>query len=37
MEDPWINIGYEHDPLKPYVEPRENHNDPVRIGKSNIN
>ncbi|CAH8434483.1 unnamed protein product [Schistosoma intercalatum] len=35
MEDPWINIGYEHDPLKPYVEPRENYNDPVRIAIMN--
>ncbi|CAI2722783.1 unnamed protein product [Schistosoma spindalis] len=35
MEDPWINIGYEHDPLKPYVEPRENYNDPVRIALMN--
>ncbi|CAH8435443.1 unnamed protein product [Schistosoma rodhaini] len=35
MEDPWINIGYEHDPLRPYIEPRENFNDPIRIALMN--
>ncbi|XP_018647726.1 serine/threonine kinase [Schistosoma mansoni] len=35
MEDPWINIGYEHDPLRPYIEPRENYNDPIRIALMN--
>lgn len=21
MKDPWVNIGYEDDKLKPYIEP----------------
>ncbi|CAH8439902.1 unnamed protein product [Heterobilharzia americana] len=31
MTDPWINIGYEGDPLRPYIESPENYNDPLRI------
>lgn len=27
-----MNIGYEDDELKPYVEPPPDINDPVRIG-----
>lgn len=33
MKDHWINIGYEVDELKPYVEPLPDNNDPARIGK----
>ena len=28
-----MNIGYEDDELKPYIEPHRDYNDPVRIGK----
>ncbi|XP_025105289.1 serine/threonine-protein kinase MARK2-like isoform X4 [Pomacea canaliculata] len=31
MKDKWMNIGYEDDELKPYVEPPPDINDPVRI------
>jgi len=33
MKDKWMNIGYEDDDLKPYVEPSPDNNDPIRIGK----
>ncbi len=32
MKDRWMNIGYEDDELKPYIEPPPDFNDPVRIG-----
>jgi hypothetical protein len=32
MKDKWMNIGYEDDELKPYVEPPKDSNDPARIG-----
>ena len=32
MNDKWMNIGYEDDELKPFVEPPPDINDPVRIG-----
>lgn len=32
MKDKWMNIGYEDDELKPFVEPLPDINDPVRIG-----
>ncbi|XP_012943414.1 MAP/microtubule affinity-regulating kinase 3 isoform X4 [Aplysia californica] len=31
MKDKWMNIGYEDDELKPFVEPPPDINDPVRI------
>lgn len=34
MKDKWINIGYEDDEMKPYVEPPKDSNDPARIGQS---
>ncbi|TPP64141.1 Serine/threonine-protein kinase MARK2, partial [Fasciola gigantica] len=30
MKEKWINIGYENDPLQPYVEPQMDYNDPIR-------
>lgn len=32
MKDKWMNIGYEDDELKPFIEPTPDNNDPVRIG-----
>lgn len=31
MKDKWMNIGFEDDELKPYVEPPPDINDPLRI------
>ncbi|XP_076464470.1 MAP/microtubule affinity-regulating kinase 3-like isoform X3 [Babylonia areolata] len=31
MKDKWMNIGYEDDELKPFIEPVPDINDPVRI------
>lgn len=31
MKDKWMNIGYEDDELKPYIEPEADINDPKRI------
>ncbi|KAL7062802.1 hypothetical protein AAHC03_01185 [Spirometra sp. Aus1] len=31
MKDKWINTGYEDNPLTPYVEPKPDLTDPVRI------
>lgn len=31
MKDKWMNVGFEDDELKPYVEPKQNFNDPVRF------
>ena len=33
MKDKWMNIGFEEDELKPYIEPPPDFNDPLRIGK----
>lgn len=30
MKDKWMNVGFEDDELKPFVEPKQNLNDPVR-------
>ncbi len=30
--DRWINIGYDHDLLRQFVEHPEEYNDPIRIG-----
>ena len=32
MRDKWMNISYEDDDLKPYVEPQPDNSDPSRIG-----
>jgi len=32
MKDRWMNMGYEEDELKPYLEPEPNFKDPKRIG-----
>lgn len=32
MKDKWMNIGFEDDELKPYVEPEPDFNDQMRIG-----
>lgn len=33
MKDKWMNVGFEDDELKPFIEPDSNMNDAVRIGK----
>ena len=33
MKDKWMNIGYEEDELKPYMEPDVDLNDQIRIRK----
>ncbi|XP_011494248.1 PREDICTED: serine/threonine-protein kinase MARK2-like isoform X11 [Ceratosolen solmsi marchali] len=34
MKDKWMNMGYEDDELKPYVEPEPDYKDHKRIGES---
>ena len=36
MQDKWMNIGYENDELKPYLEPMPDLNDKSRLGIVNI-
>lgn len=31
MKDKWMNVGYEDDELKPFVEPKQNFSDPSRF------
>ena len=31
-----MNIGYEDEELKPFIEPEADFNDPVRIGNSSV-
>ena len=31
-----MNIGYEDDDLKPFVEPTQDNSDPVRIGNAQL-
>jgi MAP/microtubule affinity-regulating kinase len=33
MKDKWMNVGYEEDELKPYLEPEPDYKDLKRIGK----
>jgi len=33
MKDKWMNVGYEEDEMKPFIEPKRDYNDPVRIGE----
>lgn len=32
MRDRWMNVGYEEDELKPYIEPQPDYKDPRRTG-----
>jgi len=34
MKDKWMNMGYEEDELRPYIEPETELNDLRRIGLS---
>lgn len=34
MKDKWMNLGYEDDELKPYLEPEPDYRDHKRIGES---
>ncbi|XP_037917781.1 serine/threonine-protein kinase MARK2 isoform X14 [Hermetia illucens] len=34
MSDKWMNMGFEDDELKPYIEPKPDLQDPKRIGKT---
>ncbi|XP_066591482.1 serine/threonine-protein kinase MARK2-like isoform X17 [Prorops nasuta] len=34
MKDKWMNVGYEDDELKPYLEPEPDYKDHKRIGES---
>ncbi|XP_037894028.1 serine/threonine-protein kinase MARK2 isoform X1 [Glossina fuscipes] len=34
MSDKWMNMGFEDDELKPYMEPKQDLADPKRIGKT---
>lgn len=34
MKDKWMNMGYEEDELKPYIEPEPDYKDDMRIGES---
>jgi hypothetical protein len=36
MRDKWMNIGFEEDDLKPYVEPMPDLSDQTRIGNNSI-
>ncbi|GIY97635.1 hypothetical protein CEXT_208993 [Caerostris extrusa] len=36
MKDKWMNVGYEDDELKPYVEPEPDFSDTRRMGKQEI-
>jgi hypothetical protein len=33
MKDKWMNMGYEEDELRPYIEPETELNDLRRIGE----
>ena len=33
MQDKWMNIGYDDDPLKPYKEQSFNDRDEIRLRK----
>lgn len=32
MRDRWMNVGYEEEELKPYIEPQPDYKDPRRTG-----
>lgn len=31
MKDKWMNVGYEDDELRPFLEPKQNYNDPLKF------
>lgn len=33
MKDKWMNVGYEDEELKPYIEPEPDFSDTRRMGK----
>jgi hypothetical protein len=33
MKDKWMNMGYEEEELKPYLEPEPDYKDQKRIGR----
>lgn len=33
MRDRWMNVGYEEEELKPYIEPQPDYKDPRRTGR----
>jgi MAP/microtubule affinity-regulating kinase len=36
MKDKWMNMGYEEEELKPYVEPEPDYKDLKRIGMLSV-
>lgn len=34
MRDRWMNVGYEDEELKPYIEPQPDYKDPKKTGRS---
>jgi len=36
MKDKWMNMGYEEEELKPYVEPEPDYKDVKRIGMFSV-
>lgn len=34
MRDRWMNVGYEDEELKPYIEPQPDYKDPKKTGKN---
>ena len=34
MSDKWMNMGFEEEELRPYLEPKQDLADPKRIGKT---
>jgi len=33
MRDRWMNVGYEDDELKPFIDPQPDYKDPRRTGE----
>lgn len=33
MRDRWMNVGYEEEELKPYIEPQPDYKDPKKTGR----
>lgn len=36
MRDRWMNVGYEEEELKPYIEPQPDYKDPRRTGTQQV-
>jgi len=34
MKDKWMNVGYEDEEMKPFIEPTRDYNDTSRVGQS---